>query len=88
MGQPYDHYISRAHMRQWATTNGQRVTVLRRGMKIPKPLDVGNAIAAEQGLNDAATEKAYGKVENAFRAALPRLLDSSSTLADTDWQAC
>jgi hypothetical protein len=87
MGQPFDHYISRAHMRQWATTNNQRVTVLRRSRNIPKLLDIGNAIAAERGLNDPAIEKAYGKVESTFTEALPRLLESSSTITHRDWQA-
>jgi hypothetical protein len=57
MRQSYDHYISRVHMREWATKN--RVTVLRRGATKPKPLDVGKAIAAEQGLNSPSIETAY-----------------------------
>ncbi|MEB0288498.1 DUF4238 domain-containing protein [Cryobacterium sp. 10S3] len=85
MGQSYDHYVSRAHMRQWATDN--RVTVLRRDAENPKPLDIGKAIAAEQGLNSPSIEAAYGRIENAFARALPRLLDSFSTPTNLDWQA-
>ncbi|MGN5734690.1 DUF4238 domain-containing protein [Arthrobacter psychrochitiniphilus] len=85
MGQPYDHFISRAHMRQWA--KGNRVTVLRRQAEKPKPLDIGKAIAAEQGLNSPSNEAEYGKIENAFARALPRLLKPFSTPTDLDWQA-
>jgi Protein of unknown function (DUF4238) len=85
VGQPYDHFISRAHMRQWATNN--RVTVLRRGRNNPKPLDIGKAVAAEQGLNNPSIEVAYGKIESAFSKALSRLLDSLSTPTVGDWQA-
>lgn len=85
MHQSYDHYISRAHMRQWATKN--RVTVLRRGAGKPKPLDIGKAIAAEQGLNSPSIEAAYGQIENAFARALPRVLDSFNTPTRFDWQA-
>jgi hypothetical protein len=85
MWQPYDHFISRVHMRQWATNN--RVTVLRRGRNKPKLLDIGKAIAAEQGLNSPSIEAAYGKIESDFGAALPRLLDSFSTPVGRDWQS-
>ena len=85
MGQPYDHFISRAHMRQWATNN--RVTVLRRGRDKPKPLDIGKAIAAEKGLNNPSIELAYGMIESAFSRALSRLFSSLSTPTDGDWQA-
>jgi hypothetical protein len=85
MAQPYDHYISRVHMRQWATNN--RVTVLRRGSNEPEPLDIGKKIAAEQGLNSPSIEAAYGKIESDFGKALPRLLDPSSTPARHHWQA-
>jgi hypothetical protein len=85
MAKSYDHYISRVHMRQWATKN--RVTVLRRDAEKPKPLDIGKALAAEQGLNSPSIEAAYGQIENAFARTLPRLLDSFSTPTDLDWQA-
>jgi hypothetical protein len=85
MGQSYDHYISRVHMRQWATNN--RVTVMRRGDGEPKPLDIGKKIAAEQGLNSPPLEAEYGRIESALARALPRLLDPSSTPTDLDWQA-
>jgi hypothetical protein len=85
MGQPYDHFISRAHMRQWATNN--RVMVLRRGRNEPKPLDIGKAVAAEQGLNNPSIEMAYGMIESDFSEALLRLLDSLSTPKVGDWQA-
>lgn len=79
----YDHYIYAAHMRRWATEN--RVTVLRRGEEAAKTLDVGRHLAAERGLNDPLIEAAYGKVEDAFNRALPRLLDSLNTPTDRDW---
>jgi hypothetical protein len=85
MGQSFDHYIYAAHIRQWATKN--RVTVLVRGDSTPKPLDVGRAVAAEQGLNSPTIEAAYGKVENAFIRALPRLISPSSASTDRDWNA-
>lgn len=69
MGLPFDHYISRAHMRQWATNN--RVTMLRRDGISSKEIDIGRAVAAERGLNDPALEAAYGKLESAFSQALP-----------------
>jgi|GEM_PF-6815758 len=75
MGVPFDHYISRAHMRQWATNN--RVSMLRRGGNTSKVIDIGKAVAAERGLNDPNLEASYGKVESAFSRALPRLLDFS-----------
>lgn len=75
MGLPFDHYISRAHMRQWATAN--RVSTLRRGGNKYRVIDIGKAVAAERGLNDPALEASYGKVESAFSRALPRLLDFS-----------
>jgi len=81
----WDHYICAAHMRRWATDN--RVTVLRRGEPRPKALDIGSLVAAEQGLNAPPNEAAYGKVEDAFSRALPRLLDSLSTPTDRDWRA-
>lgn len=81
----YDHYIYAAHMRQWATDN--RVTVLHRGEETPKALEVGRRVAAERGLNDSLIEAAYGKVEDAFNRALPRLLDSLSTPTGREWQA-
>lgn len=85
MGQPYDHFISQVHMRQWATNN--RVTVMRRGGNKPKPLDIGKVVAAEQGLNNPSIEAAYGKIESAFSKALSRLLDPLSTPAVGDWQS-
>ncbi|WP_100809980.1 MULTISPECIES: DUF4238 domain-containing protein [unclassified Microbacterium] len=81
---PFDHYISRAHMRQWATNH--RVSMLQRGRK-PKVIEVGKKVAAEQGLNDPALEAAYGKVEDAFSRALRRLLDFSSAPTDDEWRA-
>lgn len=84
MGVPFDHYISRAHLRQWARDH--RVTMMHRGGK-PQLIEVGKKVAAEQGLNDAALEAAYGKVEDAFRRALRRLLDFSSVPTGTDWRA-
>lgn len=85
MGLPFDHYIARAHMRQWATNN--RVTVLRRGMQAPKALDVGKAVAADQGLNAPVIEAAYGRVEDAFSRALPRLLDFTRVPTSVDLSA-
>lgn len=85
MGLPFDHYIARAHLRQWATNN--RVTVLRRGMQAPKALDVGKAIAAVQGLNAPEIEAAYGRVEDAFSRALPRLLDLKRVPSSVDLTA-
>lgn len=81
----YDHYIFAAHMRQWATDN--QVTVLRRRDLQPKRLEIGIAIAAEQGLNAPPIETAYGKIEDAFIRALPRLLNPSSSPTDRDWQS-
>lgn len=72
-------------MRQWATAN--RVTVLRRGRRKPKLTDVGNAVAAECGLNDPVTEAAYGRIEGAFSKALKRLFDRTATPTDRDWTA-
>ncbi|MEV7769861.1 DUF4238 domain-containing protein [Microbacterium sp. NPDC086615] len=80
-----DHYISRFHMRQWATEN--RVTVLVRGWGEPKQLEVGKKVAAELGLNSSPIEAAYGKVETAASRALRRLLDRSTTPIDRDWDA-
>src|SRR5690606_9131870 len=74
-----------AHMRRWATDN--RVTVLRRGDLKPKKLEIGIAVAAEQGLNTPPIETAYGKIEDAFIRALPRLLNPSSSPTDRDWQS-
>jgi hypothetical protein len=85
MRQSHDHYICRAHMRRWATDN--RVTALRRGEPGPEVLDIGIRVAAEQGLNDPSVEAAYGKVEDAFSRALPRLLDPLSRPTDRDWRA-
>jgi hypothetical protein len=85
MGLPFDHYISRAHMRQWAINN--RVAVLRRGRTQSKVIEVGKAVAAEQGLNDPTLESAYGKVERAFRRSLPWLLDFSNAPTDRDLRA-
>ncbi|MFS0865984.1 DUF4238 domain-containing protein [Microbacterium sp. 179-B 1A2 NHS] len=85
MAIPHDHYISRVHMRQWAIDN--RVTVLRRGGSKPKVLDVGKAIAAEQGLNNPLLEAAYGKVENSFARALPQLIGAAGPPTDDDWRA-
>jgi len=84
-GQPHDHFISRAHIRQWATDN--RVTVLRRGQREPKLLDVGKAVAAEQGLNDPVIEAAYGRVESAFSRALSRSIRSPGQLTGHDRKA-
>ena len=81
----WDHYICAAHMRRWATRN--RVTVLRRGEPRPKALDVGRLVAAEQGLNAPPNEAAYGKLEDAFSRALPRILDSLTRPTDRDWRA-
>ncbi|WP_156458805.1 DUF4238 domain-containing protein [Microbacterium sp. Leaf179] len=80
-----DHYISRFHMRQWATEN--RITVLVRGWNEPKQLEVGKKVAAELGLNAPSIEAAYGKVETATSRALRRLLDRSATPTDRDWNA-
>lgn len=85
MRQSYDHFISRAHMREWATDN--RVTVLRRNDVNPKTLDIGKTIAAEKGLNSPTIEAAYGKIEGAFARASRRLLESSSIPTHLDWQA-
>jgi len=85
MGTSYDHYIYAAHMRKWATEN--RVTVLRRGERKPRLLDIGKAVAAERGLNAPSTEAAYGKVEDLFNRALPRLIDPMSKPTDRDWKA-
>jgi hypothetical protein len=85
MANPYDHYISRVHIRQWATEN--RVTVLRRGAEKPKPLNIGKAIAAEQGQNSPSIEVAYGRMENAFARTVPRLLGSFSMPTGLDWHA-
>ncbi len=85
MGQSKDHYISRFHMRKWAT--GTRVTVLTRERGVPRQLDVGELVASELGLNAPAIEAAYGKVETATSRALRRLLDRSATPTDRDWNA-
>jgi hypothetical protein len=50
-------------------------------------LDIGKAVAAEQGLNDPSIEAACGKVEDAFNRALRRLIDPSSEPTDRDWEA-
>ena len=85
MSLSYDHYIYAAHMRRWAT--GNQVAVLRRGEEAAKTFEVGRRVGAERGLNHALLEAAYGKVEDAFNRALPRLLDSLKTPTDRDWQA-
>lgn len=80
-----DHYISRFHMRKWAT--GNRVTVLTRERSVARQLDVGELVASELGLNAPSTEAAYGKVETAASRALRRLLDRSATPTARDWNA-
>lgn len=85
MGISFDHYISRSHMRQWATNN--QVTVLRRGMTRHKLIEVGKAVGGERGLNSPTLESAYGKVESAFSRALQRLLDFSNAPTDADLRA-
>lgn len=85
MDSSYDHYISRFHMRQWATEN--RITVLARGWSESKQLEVGKKVAAELGLNAPSIEAAYGKVETATSRALRRLLDRFATPTDRDWNA-
>lgn len=85
MGLSFDHYISRAHMRQWATNN--QVSMLRRGGDRSKVIEIGRAVAAEQGLNDPALEAAYGKVESAFGRALPRLLNFSTAPTEASLSA-
>jgi len=80
----YDHYISAAHIRKWATNN--QVMVQSRG-QAAKKRDVGKLVAAEQGLNIPSIEAAYGRVESAFARALPRLISFASRPSNCDWLA-
>jgi len=84
-GLPRDHFISRVHIRQWATQN--QVTMLRRGGGEAQALDVGKAIAAESGLNDPVIEAAYGKIESAFSRALQRVMNRTGDLTVRNEQA-
>lgn len=81
-----DHYISRFHMRRWATPDN-RVTVLARDWGTARQMELGRGVAAELGLNVPSTEAAYGKVEAAASRALRCLLDRSATPTDRDWNA-
>nr|WP_307381640.1 hypothetical protein [Microbacterium sp. W4I20] len=56
-------------------------------MKAPKALDIGKAVAADRGLNAPAIEAAYGRVEDAFSRALPRLLDFTRVPTSVDLSA-
>ncbi|WP_432733115.1 DUF4238 domain-containing protein [Microbacterium sp. MM2322] len=85
MAQSRDHYISRFHMRRWATDN--QVTVLARAWTASKRTEIGKSVAAELGLNDSAIEAEYGKVETAASRALKHLLDRSATPTNRDWNA-
>lgn len=83
--QRYDHFISRVHIRQWATDN--RVTLLQRGQADPKVVDVGKLTAAERGLNDPLVEAGYGRIESAFSRALFRSTTSPRSLTAVDRRA-
>jgi len=82
---PFDHYISRSHMRQWATSN--RISTLSRSSSKFKVIEVGNGVAGERGLNHPALEARYAKLESALGRALPRLLDFSRPPSDTSLRA-